>query len=68
MTTTKDTDTMTQIHVTRVSDSGDVFGHEASHCDENGCNGTEHYYPSLRGSVAEGDGGCVRGEVVDEHA
>jgi len=55
----------TQIHVTRVSSTGDVYGHATEHCDESGCNGSEHYYPSLRGSTTEGDGGCVCGDVVD---
>lgn len=58
---------MTQIHITRVAMNGDVYGHETSHCDPTGCNGSEHYYPLLRGSVAAGDGGCESGEVVDEH-
>jgi hypothetical protein len=65
MTTTEGTK-MTQIHVTRVSGNGDVYGHDTRHCDETGCNGDERYYSSLRGSTAEGDGGCVCGDVVDE--
>jgi hypothetical protein len=66
-TTTTEASTMTQVHITRVNSSGDVYGHDTGHCDANGCNGTEHYYPTLRGSVQEGDGGCVVGETVDEH-
>lgn len=41
---------MTQIHITRI-EGEDCYGHETSHCDAAGCNGTEHYYPTLRGSV-----------------
>jgi hypothetical protein len=58
---------MTQIHITRI-EGEDCYGHETSHCDAAGCNGTEHYYPTLRGSVEARDGGCVVGEVVDAHA
>ena len=48
---------MTQIHVTRVS-GADAYGHETSHCDEVGCNGTEYYFPGIAGSEV------VRGDIV----
>jgi hypothetical protein len=63
----KTTTTSETIHVTRVSSSGDVYGHTVEHCDPCGCNGTEHYWPTLRGSVSPDDGGCKRGDVVEEH-
>lgn len=52
-----------EIHVTRVSANGDVFGHTTDHCDEAGCSGDEHYFSVLRGSVEDGDGGCVAGAI-----
>jgi hypothetical protein len=39
--------TMTQVHVTRISEQGDVFGHTSDHCAPNGCNGDEHYFSGL---------------------
>lgn len=49
------TDNMTiEIHVTRVS-SGSVYGHETSHCNEAGCNGTEQFYPQLTGWRVDDD-------------
>jgi hypothetical protein len=58
-----------EIHVTRTTpQTGDVYGHETTHCNANGCNGTEHYFPKLRAAKWLGssyDGGCVRGAVVE---
>ncbi len=58
----------TEIHVTRVVEQVghryDVYGHETSHCDEAGCNGTERYYGST-----DPDGGNIdvlTGEAGDD--
>lgn len=48
-----------QIHVTRISGSGEVYGHSLRHCDPSGCADDEHYYSEIRADDA------TVGDVVD---
>jgi hypothetical protein len=56
------------VHVTRVDRlTGDVYGHTTEHCDANGCcNAFQRYFLNLSGSMFDGDGGCVAGDIVPE--
>jgi hypothetical protein len=52
------TDATIKVHVTRI-DGDDVHGHTVDHCDPAGCNGTERFWPELRGEE------CERGGVAE---
>jgi hypothetical protein len=49
-----------EIHVTRITSLGDVYGHSTECCDASGCAGTERLYPQLDADADE----LHRGDVV----
>lgn len=56
-------------HVTRVTPAGEVYGHEANHCDESGCDGNELYLGLIdgaeKGHVYEIHGREIVAEIVE---
>ena len=57
------------VHVTRVTPTGEVYGHAARHCDESGCSAFERYFGRPGEAVAEHlyqlDRGKIVAEIVD---
>ena len=44
---------METIHITRTTEHGEVYGHETSHCDPQGCAGDELFWKDLEGADLE---------------